>query len=69
MKRRFEPKYTVESLIKELQKMDGKLPVVMSQDPEGNGYSPFYQMDVCNFDFDNYEIMEEDGDKALVMWP
>jgi len=32
---------TVKELIAELKKFEGDLNVIMSKDPEGNGYSPY----------------------------
>lgn len=68
-----QPKYTVKSLIQALKKLDPTLPVMMSQDPEGNGFHPFYEMGVYKYDLNDHEIRDEDDTetttKALVLWP
>lgn len=44
--------YTVEQLIKDLQKSDPKRMVILSSDPEGNSFSPLASSvyDNCSFD-------------------
>ena len=52
-----EPNYmTVGELIKKLKKVDPKRIVVMSRDPEGNGFSP-----MCDF----WEGTYKDGDVGI----
>ena len=71
--RRIEPKYTIGSLIEELKKLDQNLPVMMSRDQEGNGFSSFCDMGVYRYDFENDEIRDDDETefdrRALVLWP
>lgn len=47
---------TVSELIEELERMPQDLQVVMSQDEEGNGFSPF--IDVSN-----------DNNQCVILWP
>lgn len=47
---------TVGDLIDKLEKLPQDLQIVMSKDEEGNGYSPYIQV-------------EKDGDQCVILYP
>jgi hypothetical protein len=63
---------TVEEVIAQLQKLPAKAKVVMSQDAEGNGFSPLYEIEVGQYQSRNGwsgELVEKGGCQAVVLWP
>jgi ribosomal protein L7Ae-like RNA K-turn-binding protein len=71
---------TVKELIKELQKRNGALLVVMAKDAEGNSFSPLCEAEtylyVPNnawsgevYNMDYAEVAEGKAVKAVVLWP
>lgn len=72
----------VSELIDELSKADPNLPVILSCDPEGNGYETLYTVDsemhwhpqdkevYSNEDIeDDEEVNTNDFERCVVLWP
>lgn len=65
----------VFELIRVLQSYDPTLDIIMSRDPEGNGYAPLGSIDGDNYTFVDAEVYtKEDGqpaksERVVVIWP
>jgi hypothetical protein len=63
----------VKDLIKLLNKLDGNLPVLLSKDPEGNGYSTLYSCDTGGVDTLEYYMddyySDQHTDEEAGLWP
>jgi len=64
-----------KDLIEQLQKLDPEMPVVMSRDSEGNGFSPVCDVDLAWQDRDgdayadeDYEEYKDELTRAIVIW-
>lgn len=69
---------TVGELIAQLRKLDPGLTVVLSEDEEGNGFSPLVELsagwfipaDADYYDDDDEDYEPEEGHvKAVALWP
>ncbi len=65
---------TVADVIEELTQFDPLLPVVVSKDAEGNGFSNFDEATAEVYDFEDCEMVSDDGDgesppkNVVVLW-
>ena len=64
-----------KDLIEQLQKLDPEMPVVMSRDSEGNGFSPVCDVELSWQDGDgeayadeDYEEYKDELTRAIVIW-
>lgn len=62
---------TVTELRKALKGIPGKYEVILSSDPEGNRFSPVFQLSAEHFDKHGNDVgADEAGDiNSLVFWP
>jgi hypothetical protein len=66
---------TVNQLIDALEKLDGNMPIAVSRDSEGNGFSPLYQLSQESMEkIDKMGRMLEwsegkDCQEYIVFWP
>lgn len=66
---------TVANLRAALANLPDDLPVVLSQDPEGNGFDTLFQVEPARWWPDDQELVDvdEDGEEAgvacVVLWP
>lgn len=71
--RKIEPRFTVKTLIEHLKTFDQDLPVIVSRDPEGNGFNSLECLQVDWFDPEYREVCEDEKDgaaiKVLTVWP
>ena len=66
---------TVNELIDALEKLDGNVPIAVSRDSEGNGFSPLYQLSQESMEKQDkmgrmLDFSEsKDSQVYLVLWP
>ncbi len=63
------PRYTVAELIRELAKLPVGTLVVLSRDPEGNGFSPLAEVIPCAYQQGQWDGEISDGTGAVCLWP
>lgn len=71
-------------VLKSIKERQGDLPMIVSRDPEGNGFSPFADWSIHNYrngEIGLYELTAEnikdgyaekdviEGEKSLILWP
>lgn len=61
---------TIAELIETLKHLDNDRIVIMSRDPEGNGYSPLEDVDTGAYKDGEVESEEGlEGERAVILWP
>ena len=63
---------TVDALITHLKTFPADMPVFLSQDEEGNGFCPLYEVEEQYMDLstrDLYDLTGNELTKVLILWP